>query len=210
MNSFLGVRLPWLTGRDRPENLEAGWRSVPFIDLLNERRSGAFTPVVIVLAVVLVLELFAVVFLNEGVGKNHKLTEAAQGEADQLRAAVSDAEFTIADAEIQIAVMDREMVALDAQAARAKEAAAAFEAGRADWGRAVDAVLAGAGPDLRIENVTGGPGGVIDITGTATNVAAMGRFQSHVRSVSDTLDLQSLHWEASGGALNFTAQVKVK
>lgn len=71
-------------------------------------------------------------------------------------------------------------------------------------------MLAAEGPDLRFESISAGQDRALDVSGAATGVAAMGRFQSHVAAAGSPLDLTTLHWEADGPGLRFAARLAVK
>ncbi|MBM3934152.1 MAG: hypothetical protein FJ319_07605 [SAR202 cluster bacterium] len=131
------MRIPWLSGGERPDGEESDWRRVPFIDLLHEKRERKVSVAALALGALLVVELLAALFLNDGIGNNRELQAAAQREADQLRALLSDEQYAIAEAQSALRDMDGRIAGLAAEGESARAAADAIAAGRTDWGGAL-------------------------------------------------------------------------
>lgn len=199
--------------RLRPYSVDAGeptWRRVPKVDMLPESRLGVWTPVLLALLAVIVVEAVVLRYLYSDflvTGEETAFAVARLTDAERLR---SQEESTVAGLDATIQELDAQIEQLSGALAQAGQRLSERESRRAEWAAPLQALLGADGPEVRLERVVAGPDRVMELTGTATGVAAMRTFQAHMLSVGDALDLRSLQWEEGDESLVFTAEVRVR
>lgn len=123
---------------------------------------------------------------------------------------VSAEQSAVAERNAKITALVNEINQLDAQRDLLNQVREELDSAWVDWGGLVEALLGVDGPDVRLNKVVAEPGRKMKVTATAVDVAAIGRFQDHLKSVSDILVLHNFQWEQSDSSLMITAIVEVR
>ena len=210
MTQFLRTRPSWLGGPTTADAREPNWRRVPKISVVPGERASVITPLVLALLALLVVEAIVLQHLYRGLQDTSDRVAAATRDLDRVEGLVSTESNTISGKEQEIAALDAQIEQLGTQQDMISKAFNELTAGRTDWGNALDVLLRTDSPEVRFDKIVGQPGGKVDVTGTAEDVAAFGTFQDHMSSVDDILFLQDSGFEEGDSHLVFTADIEVR
>ena len=195
-----GPQTPVQSGGD-PTLQEFGWRNTPRINFAPERRLFPFSPVIAILVVVLLIEVFGALTVYgrlqdaraESLAANDRL-ETVQRTLTQERAATDDVTDKIAD-------IDEEIRQIEQQSAAAVEIYNRLTQRRPEWAAALQALLQADNVDFRIYSLGAKPPAMvgspaqINLTATASGAHTVGIFLDYMEGVDDFLELAS--WNKS-------------
>lgn len=196
---------------------EFGWRNTPRINFAPERRLFPFSPIIALLVVILIIELFgALTFYGrlqdaraEALAANDTL-ETVQRALRQERAATDDVTDKVGD-------IEEEIQQIEQQSAGAIEIYNRLTQRRPEWAAALQALLRANSPDFRIISLAANPPAIvgepaqINLTATASGSHTVGIFLDYMEGLEDFLDLAS--WNISQSSDNrtlFEAVVNLK
>ena len=195
-----GPQTPVQSGGD-PTLQEFGWRNTPRINFAPERRIFPFSPVIAILVVVLLIEVFGALTVYgrlqdaqaEALAANERL-ESVQRALQQERAATDDVV-------VQIRHIDEEIKRIEQQSADAIEIYNRLTQRRPEWAAALQALLQANNIDFRIYSLAANPPAVvgspaqINLSATATGAHTVGIFLDYMDTVDELLELAS--WNTS-------------
>ena len=196
--------------------MQDSWRAVPRISVVAPPRGSSVTPVVILLALVIVVELFAVQFLYRDYTSGKTAAEALSAEVENVASRLSLEEGDMASSEARIGEIGSEIDAVREQAASQDTARNDLSSAydeilvRPDWAGAFEAILRADGGEITLQTIRTETGGKIQVSGTATGITAISGLQDQFRSVSDLLDLISLQLDNAEGSQTFIAEIQVR
>ena len=187
---------------------ELGWRNTPKINFAPERRIFPFSPVIAILAVVLIIEaLVALTFFGrlqdaraEALAANDTLA-SVQRALKQEQAATDDVTDKIAD-------ISEEIDRIEQQSAGAFEIYNRLTQRRPEWAAALQALLRANSPDFRIFSLAANPPAMvgspaqINLTATASGAHTVSIFLDYMEELQDFLELAS--WNTSQTSDNRT------
>lgn len=187
---------------------ELGWRNTPKINFAPERHIFPFSPVIAILAVVLIIEaLVALTFFGrlqdaraEALAANDTLA-SVQRALKQEQAATDDVTDKIAD-------ISEEIDRIEQQSAGAFEIYNRLTQRRPEWAAALQALLRANSPDFRIFSLAANPPAMvgspaqINLTATASGAHTVSIFLDYMEELQDFLELAS--WNTSQTSDNRT------
>ena len=212
MTTSLRARLFRLGGRAPADPDGFSWRQVPRISLIPKGRASLINPLVLGLMAVILIQVFVLQDLYRGKVSTDDTAAVLTTDLDSNLQAVSTEESAIAEENAKIKAIVNEINQLGSQRDLVVQVREELASTWIDWGGggAVEALLAADGLDIRLDEAVTEPGEKMKVTATAADVAAIGRFQDHLKSVGDTLVLQSLQWEQIDSSVVINAIVEVR
>jgi Tfp pilus assembly protein PilN len=207
MNEGTQVYAPPTNGTGQQE---FGWRNVPKINLLPERRSYRLSPVIVLLVVVLIAEAVAAQVLYGQLRAEELAVIDANHTLNQAQQALS-AEQSATDREaLTVVVLDQQIAEIEAQDAVILDAYTQLAQPRPEWAATLQALLQADNADFLLNKLTADPSGTIELSATATGPDGIREFLTHMASVSDILSLADWDSEQGDTALKVDAVVELK
>lgn len=179
------------------------WRRVPRVNLLARRRAAARDLLVAVLAAVLLVELIVVFGFYSGLSSARSRIDEATPRLEQLRGDLKVEDATLAGLYDQVELLQK-------AGGSAQGALTQLGGARRDWDSSLSALFGAEVPGVLFGTVTTSPSGTIKVVGSAVDEASFGRFQSHLRTLSQLLNIQSFQLGRGRDGLDFTAMVSLK
>ena len=194
-----------------------GWRNTPRINFAPERRLFPFSPIIALLVVVLIIEIFGALTFYvrlqdaraEALAANDTLA-TVQRALTQERAATDDVTDKLGD-------IEEEIKQIEQQSAGAIEIYNRLTQKRPEWAAALQALLRANSPDFRIFSLAASPPALvgspaqINLSATASGSHTVGIFLDYMEGLEEFLDLAS--WNISKTTDNrtlFEAVVNLK
>lgn len=181
----------------------ASWRSVPRVNVLPTGQGAAANLILPALVVVFLIEILVLGGLYRGLSTPRDRADVARPELVRLRVQLKAADASV------VALND-ELAQLEGGQDTSQAALAELKAGRRDWATSLTALFGAEVPGITFDSVVSNPGGRIEVIGAASDESAVGRFQSHIRTLSRILEMQSIRLTRGDASLNFTAAFLLK
>ena len=196
---------------------EFGWRNTPRINFAPERRVFPSSPIVALLVVILIIEIFGALTVygrlqdarSEALAANDTL-ETVQRALTQERAATDDVTEKIGDIEEEIGQIEQ-------QSAAAIEIYNRLTQKRPEWAAALQALLRASSPDFRILSLAASPPELvgspaqINLTASASGAHTVGIFLDYMEGLEDFIELASWNTsQTSDDRILFEAVVNLK
>jgi hypothetical protein len=216
MTAVLAKLPPWLGGARSGAVRDGPWRNVPTINVAATARRKTITPTVWLLILVVLVELFAFQFIYRSYSTANANVETVQKEIEAFQTLIEredGAKNTEEDSMADLAVKIQSEVdaAARRQASRVEAAQAFDEFGvKTDWAGAFELLLQADRPDLSFQKITAEADGKIEASGIVADIVAIGRFQEHMRTIDDVLDLLSLQLEDDDESQTFSIEIQVR
>ena len=184
---------------------ERHWRRVPKVDLISTKESKH--PGVILFRVFLGLVIIGVAYLVQAQYFEWQdtldRTTVGSRDLDSVQSSISNKQGELDIIRGQVDQLKQQKGALD-------NVYQSVTSSRVNWGEALPAVFGTQVQGISFESVVAKPGGRLEISGKATDQRAIARFQTELRGVSRTLDLQSVAFKTGEESFEFVAEVKVR
>lgn len=207
MNEGTRTYAPPVNGTDQQE---FGWRNVPKINLMPERRSYRLSPVIVLLVVVLLAEAVAAQVLFGQLRAEEETTITATHQLNQAQQALS-AERSATDREaLNVVALEQQIVEIETQDAIILDAYTQLAQPRPEWAATLQALLQADNADFRLNKLAADPPGTITLSAIATGPDGIRDFLTHMGSVSDILSLADWDSEQGDTALKVDAVVELK
>ncbi len=189
---------------------EFGWRNVPKINMLPERRSYRLSPVIVLLLIVLFAEAAAAQILYRQLQDEEAAVIDATHSLNQAQQALS-AEQAATDREVlNVVALGQQIAEIEAQDAVILEAYTQLALPRPDWAATLQALLQADKPDFRLDKLAADPPDTIALSATATGPDGIRDFLAHMASVSEFLSLADWDSEQGDTALMVDAVAELK
>lgn len=203
-------RLPWSRGLGSVGVEEWDYRRVPKVSLLPAERGPLLSRLGIALLLITVALAPVLQCQYGGFTDAEGQATVAQAELARLERLISSEEGGVFDDNQALSDIEQELETLSDRREQFLRSLELLAASQIDWEPPLSAVLGSDSTEVTLVKVTAKPDGAIDVVGSATGVAAMGRFQDHMRTVDDVVILRKLSWEPGDAGLVSTANIDVR
>ena len=180
---------------------EFGWRNTPKINFAPERRIFPFSPVIAILVVVLLIEVFGALTVYGRLQDAQAEALAANERFESVQRALQQERAATDDVVVQIRHIDEEIKRIEQQSADAIEIYNRLTQKRPEWAAALQALLQANSIDFRIYSLAANPPAMvgspaqINLSATATGAHTVGIFLDYMDTVDELLELAS--WNTS-------------
>lgn len=196
---------------------ELGWRNTPKINFAPERRIIPFSPVIVLLVAVLLLEAFGALTLYGRLQDARSEVLAATNGLDTVERTLRQERAATDDVIERIADISEEINRIEQQSAGAFETYNRLTQKRPEWAAALQALLRANSPDFLIFSlaatppVTVGSPAQINLTATAAGAHTVGIFLDYMEDLEEFLELASWNTtQTSEGRTLLEAVVNLK
>lgn len=176
---------------------EFGWRSTPKINFAPERRSIPFSPVIALLAVVLLIGALGALTVYGWLQDAEAESLAASGRLEAVQRALAQERAATDDVAVKTGAIDEEIKQVERQSAGVIEVYNRLTQKRPNWTVAAQALLRADSETFRIYSLEANPPSTVDVpaqinlSATAAGTDTIGAFLNHMAGVDDFLELAS-------------------
>lgn len=204
MNGLLDSFMRRRAGVDAATSEANHWRRVPRINVLPRRAGapGGRAGLKRALAALLVLEAVLLVVQYQSRNANESAIESTNKQLQQVRQQVAGEQQELEKLQTQVDALKKQVEA-------SEQAFKQSTGGRTSWYTGLAALLNTRTDGVEFESITATTGGQIALTGVATDLVAMARFQEKLREVQQYLRLQNISFSNGPASLTFNATLKV-
>ena len=164
---------------------------------------GATNVLLPALVVVFLIEILVLGGLYRGLSTPRDRADVARPRVERLRVQLRAADASVVK-------LNDELVQLGSGQDPSQAPLAELRAGRRDWATSLTALFGAEVPGITFDSVVSNPGGRIEVIGAAADESAVGRFQSHIRTLAQILEMQSIRLTRADASLSFTAVFLLK